>query len=127
MPDFVIVSVKEAQLRTIPGRQGKYMNEYAGYIQQLGQGQAGKLQGTESEKPATIRRRLDVVAQALGTKLIIKRSGQDVYFWRENGAEEQPRPRRGRRPRRQEETATPEQPFRVPEELDQGEAEHFSE
>jgi hypothetical protein len=43
MPEFAIVSVKEAQLRTIPGRQGKFMNEYAEYIKQLPQGQAGKL------------------------------------------------------------------------------------
>jgi hypothetical protein len=31
--------------------------------------------------------------------LIIKRSGNDLYFWREDGGEEQTRPRRGRRPR----------------------------
>jgi hypothetical protein len=35
MPEFAIVSVKDAQLRTLPGRQGKFMNEYAGYIKQL--------------------------------------------------------------------------------------------
>jgi hypothetical protein len=43
MPEFTTVSVKEAQLRTIPGRQGKFINEYADYIQQVLTGQAGKL------------------------------------------------------------------------------------
>jgi hypothetical protein len=121
MPEFEIVSVNEAQLRTIRGRQGRYMNEYAGYIQQLSQGKAGKLQVTENEKPATIRRRLGVVAKALGTKLVIKRSGQDLYFWRENGTEEQPKRRGGRRRCRQEQTITLDQPFRRSEQFDQGE------
>ena len=61
--------------------------------------QAGRLRIGAEEKPATIRRRLGVAAKTLGIPLIIKRSGTDVYFWRENGGEEQPRPRRGRRPR----------------------------
>jgi hypothetical protein len=43
MPDFAIISVKEAKLRTLPGRQGKFINEYADYIQQVPQGQAGRL------------------------------------------------------------------------------------
>jgi hypothetical protein len=109
--------------RTIPGPQGKFINEYAGYIQQLPNGQAGKLQLSEQEKPASIRRRLTQAAQALDTKLIIRRSGMALYFWKETGAEEQPRPRRGRRPKRQEETAlpeTPEQYFKEEGELNQG-------
>jgi hypothetical protein len=119
MPDFEIVSLNEAQFRTIPGRQGRFMNEYADYIQQLPHGQAGKLHPVENEKPATIRRRLAVAAQALGTTLRIKRSGEDIYFWREDKEEAEPRPRRGRRRRRQEETATPEQYFRETGELEQ--------
>jgi hypothetical protein len=43
MPEFTVMPVKEAQLRTISGRQGMFMNEYADYIQQLPKGQAGKL------------------------------------------------------------------------------------
>jgi hypothetical protein len=99
MPEFTTVSVTEAQLRTIPGRQGSFMNEYANYIQSLPQGQAGKLRVGEQEKHTTVRRRLVVAAKALGIPLIIKRSGNDVYFWREATEEEQPRrgrPRRGR-------------------------------
>jgi hypothetical protein len=57
--------------------QRRFINEYADYIQQLPQGQAGKLHPVENEKPATIRRRLAVAAKALGTNLTIKRSGED--------------------------------------------------
>jgi hypothetical protein len=97
MPEFTTVSIQEAQLRTIPGRQGQFINQYADYIQQLPQGRAGRLRVEEQEKPMTIRRRLAVASQALGIPLIIKRSGNDLYFWREDGGEG--RPRRGRRPR----------------------------
>jgi hypothetical protein len=113
MPDFTTVSVKEAQLRTIAGRQGRYMNVYANYIQQLPKGQAGRLRIGEEEKPLTIRRRLAVAAQMLGINLIIKRSGQDVYFWREDEGEEQPRTKRRytRRRRMDEETTALDQAF----------------
>jgi hypothetical protein len=94
MPEFTTVSVQEAQLRTIPGRQGSYMNEYVDYIQQLPTGQAGKLHVLEHENPLTIRRRLVTAAKAFAIPLIIKRSGNDLYFWREDGGEEQPRRKR---------------------------------
>jgi hypothetical protein len=99
MPEFTTVSVQEAQLRTIPGRQRTFINEYADYIQSLPQGQAGRLRIGEQEKHATIRRRLVTAAKALNIPLIIKRSGSDIYFWREERGDEQPRrgrPRRGR-------------------------------
>jgi hypothetical protein len=99
MPEFTTVSVQEAQMRTIPGRQGRFINEYADYIQQVPTGQAGKLTIGQSEKHPTVRRRLVSAANALNIALIIKRSGNDLYFWREDGGEEQTRPRRGRRPR----------------------------
>src|ERR671919_2498049 len=62
---------------TEPQRQ--YLNEYAGYIQQLSQGKAGKLHHFENEKPLTIRRRLAVTAQMLGITLTIKRPIEDIY------------------------------------------------
>src|SRR5687768_3685959 len=97
MPEFTTVSVQEAQMRTIPGRQGKFINEYADYIQQLPQGQAGKLSIGEDERHTVIRRRLATTAKTMNVPLIIKRSGNELYFWREDAGEE--RPRRGRRPR----------------------------
>jgi len=99
VPEFTTVSVQEAQIRTIPCRQGQFINEYAEYIQKLSSGQAGRLRAGESENPLTVRRRLVSAAKVLGINLIIKRSGNDLYFWREDGGAEQPTPRRGRRPR----------------------------
>ncbi len=84
MPEFTTISVTEAQIRTIPGRQGRFINEYADYTQQVPQGHAGKLRIGEDEKHATVRRRLVSAAQALGRNLIIKRSGSDIYL--ESGA-----------------------------------------
>jgi hypothetical protein len=112
MPELTTVSVTEAKLRTIPGRQGSFMNEYAYYIQSLPQGQAGKLRIGEQEKHTTVRRRLLVTAKALGIPLMIKRSGDDLYFWREGRAEEQPRNNRRytRRERSQDEITAPDQP-----------------
>ena len=107
MPEFTTVSVREAQLRTIPGRPGKYVSEYADYLLQLPQGQAGKLTIDESKKHTTIRRRLTVAANALDIHIIIKRSGNDLYYWQEEKAEEQPRAKRRhtRRTRPDEEPA----------------------
>ncbi len=113
MPEFTTVPVQEAQIRTIPGRQGTFMNEYADYIQQLPQGQAGKLTIGEGEKHTAVRRRLATAAKAMNITLIIKRSGTDVYFWRENGGEEQVRSKRRytRRARLEEETTPLDQAF----------------
>src|SRR5918999_400631 len=91
IPEFTTISMNEAQVRTIPGRQGKYVSEYADYLLQLPQGQAGKLTIEEGEKHTTIRRRLTVAANALDIHIIIKRSGNDLYFWQGGGTEEQPR------------------------------------
>jgi hypothetical protein len=83
-----------------PWKTGKFINEYADYIQQVPSGQAGKLHVSESENSLTTRRRPVAAAKAMNIPLIVKRSGNNLYFWRENGGEEQPRPRRGRRRRR---------------------------
>lgn len=109
MPDFAIVSVQDAKLKTIPSRQRTYMNEYAGYIQQLAPGMAGKLHPLADEKLTTIRRRLVVTAQTLDITLVIRRSGEDIYFWSESAGGEQPRRRTTRRRRSQEETPTQDQ------------------
>jgi hypothetical protein len=118
MPEFTTVSVTEAKLQTLSGRQKTFMHEYANYIQQLPNGQAGRLRIGESEKHATVRRRLVVAANALNIPVIIKRSGNELYFWRENGGEEQAKSKRRytRRNKRQEETA--EQYFSETGELD---------
>jgi hypothetical protein len=121
MPEFAIVSMQEAKLRTISGRQGRFMNEYAQYIQQLPKGQAGKLHSSENENPLTIRRRLVSVAKTLDISLVIKRSGKDVYFWREGEGDQQPRRKRSYTRRRgiQDEITAPDQPFTESEEFEQ--------
>jgi hypothetical protein len=122
MPEFATVSLKEAQLRTASSRQGSIISEYASYIQSLPKGQAGRLRCVESENPLTIRRRIAVAANAMGISLTIKRSGQDVYFWREGGTEEQPRAKRRytRRATGREETTELEQPRSEPELVEPG-------
>jgi hypothetical protein len=59
MPEFKVVPLQEALSRTaFTGRRGQFLQEYLGYIQRLGQGQAGRLQVAGDEKVLTIRRRL---------------------------------------------------------------------
>jgi hypothetical protein len=113
MPEFTTVSVQEAQMRTVPGRQGRLLNEFIDYIQQVTSGQAGKLHVVEQENPLTIRRRLVTAAKAMNIPLTIKRSGNELYFWRENGGEEQVRSKRRytRRARPAEETTELDQAF----------------
>jgi hypothetical protein len=113
MPEFTTVSVTEAKLRTTSGRQKTFLDDYVTYIQQLPKGQAGRLRIGESENPLTIRRRIAVAAQTLGITLIIKRSGNDVYFWREDTGEEQQKTKRRytRRERPKEETTARDQEF----------------
>jgi hypothetical protein len=123
MPEFETVSLQEAQLRTVSGRQGKFIKEYASYIQQLPQGQAGKLTVGVQEKHPTVRRRLVTAAKALGINIIIKRSGNDLYFWRENSGEDQPRTNRSYTRRNRRGRAGdyfPPQPFTEPEPGEQG-------
>jgi hypothetical protein len=90
MPEFTTISVNEAQLRTIPGREGTFLNEYV----QVASGQAGKLRIGEDENPLTVRRRLVTAAKAMHIPLIIKRSGNDLYFWKEDKGDEQPKTKR---------------------------------
>jgi hypothetical protein len=112
MPEFTTMSMTEATMQTSSGRQKRYLYEYIDYITRLPQGQAGKLRVGEEETSTTIRRRLGAAAKTLGIPLIIKRSGNDVYFWRENGGEEQPSIKRRytRRRRGDIETIPPDQP-----------------
>jgi hypothetical protein len=122
MPEFETISLHEAQLRTIPGHQGRFLDEYASYIKKLTPGQAGKLHILEQENPLTIRRRLVVTAKVLGVPITIKRSRQEVYFWIEGWEEEKPGRKRSytRRRRFHEDIAATDQPFSESEAVDQG-------
>ena len=81
MPTFDQVPLPEAILKTATGRTARITQEYLGYIEQLLEGQAGRLQPGEGESVATVRRRLGVAAKLSGQDITIKRQGNEVYFW----------------------------------------------
>ncbi len=81
MPTFGQVPLPEAILKTATGRTAQITQEYLGYIEQLPEGQAGRLQPGEGESVATVRRRLGVAAKLSGQDITIKRQGNEVYFW----------------------------------------------
>ncbi len=94
MPTFDQVPLQEAMLKTATSKTAQINQEYLGYIEQLPEDQAGRLQPDEGESVATIRRRLGVAAKLSGKDIIIKRQGNGVYFW------EEPYPRLRRQIRR---------------------------
>ncbi len=96
MPTFEVISLQEARVKTATGRRGQSLQQYADYIQQLPEGQAGKLEATGDEKVSAVRRRLTIAANLLGKELTIKRMGDELYFWVEPDQEERPRQRRRR-------------------------------
>ncbi len=89
MPTFDQVPLRVAMLKTAT----QITKEYLGYIGQLSEDQAGRLQPDEGESVATIRRRLGIAAKLSGKDISIKRQGNEVYF----GVQQGPRPRRRRR------------------------------
>ncbi len=93
MPTFDQMPLQEAMLKTATGKAAQINQEYLRYIEQLTEGQAGRLQPGESESVATVRRRLGVAAKLSGKDITIKRQGNEVYFW----VQQEPRPRRQRR------------------------------
>jgi len=96
MPKFELIPLTEAELNSATGKRAEVIREYVGYIQQLQEGQAGKLQITEGETGAAVRRRLGAAAKLAGTDLVIKRAGEEVYFWVRSGLSGRPRRKRGR-------------------------------
>ena len=90
MPTFDQVPLQEAILKTATGKTAQITREYLNYIEELTEGQAGRLQPGEGESVATVRRRLGVAAKLSGKDITIKRQGDEVYFW----VEQNPRLRR---------------------------------
>ena len=77
MPRFAVVPLREAIERAAPFN----LQEYVGYIKQLGSGQAGKLTPGEGETALTVRRRLTTAAKLAGKRVKVTRNGNAVYFW----------------------------------------------
>ena len=90
MPKFDRVPLGEARMKTASGKRAQIIAEYVRYIEQLGDGEAGRLQAAEGEPITTVRRRLGAAARQLRKSLTIRRTGDEIYFWGE-----EPR-RRGR-------------------------------
>ena len=90
MPKLELIPVSEAMLKSATGKRAQIAQEYVSYIEQLGEGQAGRLQPDEGESVQAIRRRLGLAAKLVGKELAIKRTGEEVYFW----LAEKPTPRR---------------------------------
>ena len=83
MPRFETISLSEARSQT--GRQREELQEYVTFIQQLGPKEAGKVVPVVGENRALVRRRLGGAARSIGTKIVIKRVGDEIYFWKKGG------------------------------------------
>ncbi len=81
MPTVDQMPLQEELLKTATGKSAQITKEYLGYIEQLTEDQAGRLQPGESVSVATVRRRLGFAAKLSGKDIIIKRQGNEVYFW----------------------------------------------
>ena len=83
MPKFDQVPLGEAKMKTTSGKRAQIIAEYVRYIEQLGDGEAGRLQAAEGEPITTVRRRLGAAARQLEKSLTIRRTGDEIYFWTE--------------------------------------------
>ena len=81
MPNFEAISLSEAKLKSTTGRPARITQEYLAYIEKLEPSQAGRLQPSEGETVAAIRRRLGAAAKLFGQPVTIKRVGDEVFFW----------------------------------------------
>ncbi len=73
MPKFEAIPVAEAKMKTASGKRAQIIAEYVRYIEQLGDGEAGRLQAAEGEPITTVRRRLGATARQLEKSLTIRR------------------------------------------------------
>lgn len=85
MPTFSTLPVAEARARSASGVRAALLQEYIGYIERVGPGEAGKLEAGEGETTQAIRRRLGAAAEALGKRLDFRRADSTVYFWVADG------------------------------------------
>ena len=83
MPIFDRVPLGEARMKTASGKRAQIIAEYVRFIEQLGDGEAGRLQAAEGEPITTVRRRLGAAARQLKKSLTIRRTGDEIYFWAE--------------------------------------------
>lgn len=81
MPEFTQVPVDEAVRKARHADASDVIAEYMDYIANLPAGQAGCLRPGEGEDIRLVRMRLGAAARKAQQKIIIRRSGDEVYFW----------------------------------------------
>ena len=82
MAKFQKISQTKAEMDSATGKRAEIMNEYLGYLNQLKDGEAGKLEvSEESESPTALRRRIGKAAEFAGKEIVIKRKDDVIYFW----------------------------------------------
>ena len=84
MPTFELIPLQQAKNQAeLTGKRGRIILEYLAYIDRVEPGQAGKLSIANDESPASIKRMLGTAAKHAGKALVVKRVGDDIYFWQE--------------------------------------------
>ena len=96
MPKFKSLPLAEAMVKSATGKRAQITKEYMDYIEQLPSGQAGQLQAAAGESIAAVRRRLGAASRAASKDLVIKRVGEEIFFWVRPGGKGAPKRRRGR-------------------------------
>ena len=81
MPEFKTTSIDEAKRVTGGTKREKALSAYAGHINKLVAGEAGKVVPSADETLSTVRRRVGDAARLLGIEMEIKRTQDSVYFW----------------------------------------------
>ena len=80
--------------KAAPSKRQQVLHGYIAYIQQLGDGQAGKLIPSDGETPMVVRRRLTGAAKQAGKELQVRRTGDEIYFWLKGHQQRRGRPRK---------------------------------
>ncbi len=81
MPQLDLLSIETAILHSGTGKRASILREYISIIEQIPAGKAGRLAAGVGETLGAIRRRLGATAKQFNRTLIIKQTGDYVYFW----------------------------------------------
>ena len=81
MPKLEVISMDEAMVKSATGKRAQILQEYLGYIGQLEEGKAGKLTPSEGESVVMVRRRVGSATRTSGKDVVIRRVGDEMYFW----------------------------------------------
>ena len=70
-------------MKTSIGKKAELIKKCPGYVEQLQDGQSGRLVAIKDERIGTDRRRLGAAEKPAGKDLVIRRVGNEMYFWLE--------------------------------------------